>query len=118
HHDTSYEILKNENIKHYYYTSDFCGTKIFFDKLSEGTRPKKIIKDVVDLVDTYDCWKKTSILWNRANDFMDLHMGSINYSLTESYKANYSFMKNMKLKLKFNNNFEFTESDLGIIRNR
>ena len=55
HHDTSYEILKNENIKHYYYTSDFCGTKIFFDKLSEGTRPKKIIKDVVDLVDTYDC---------------------------------------------------------------
>ena len=45
-------------------------------------------------------------------------MGSINYSLTESYKANYSFMKNMKLKLKFNNNFEFTESDLGIIRNR
>lgn len=118
HHDTSYEVLKDENIEQYYYTIEDCGAKILFDKIFENSRPPKAVKEYVELVSIYDTWKKDNPLWQQANDVMDLHIGSINYSVDDSYKANYRYIKNMKLKLKFNSNFYFTNSDKEIIQER
>ncbi len=118
HHDTSYEVLKDENIEQYYYTIEDCGAKILFDKIFENSRPPKAVKEYVELVSIYDTWKKNNPLWQQANDVMDLHMGSVNYSVDDSYKANYKYIKNMKLKLKFNSNFYFTNSDKKIIQER
>jgi nanoRNase/pAp phosphatase (c-di-AMP/oligoRNAs hydrolase) len=64
HHLSAWENLQEQ--ENYFYTDKKCGTKIFFEWLTQGVRIKPIISQAVNLVDTYDLYKKKDKLFKAA----------------------------------------------------
>jgi len=121
HHETSKIELNELNIEHYYYieNNEQCGAMILFNNIFEGQRPPRVVKEYINLVSIYDTWKEKSELWKEAGDLFDYHIGSVNYQIRDNpYFANANYLKNMKMKFKFNDRFEYTKNDLDIIQDR
>lgn len=119
HHATSNKYLNNWK-NSYYFDLNRCGTKIFYDLLSEGQRKNRVLDKMVELTNTYDLWQDTHELWQEARDFStslyshidwkrvlysafppsetEKHEKFIDVSLTKIYKANEFFFTNFELQ--------------------
>jgi len=68
HHATSNKYLNNWK-NSYYFDNTRCGTKIFYDLLSEGLRKNRVLDEMVELTNIYDLWIDTSLAWKKALEF-------------------------------------------------
>jgi len=77
HHISSYyNIGERDN---YFFDLDRCGARIFFEELTRFSRVKKIFKQFIELVDTYDRWQQDSLLWRNAKDLSNVMYGTVNW---------------------------------------
>jgi single-stranded DNA-specific DHH superfamily exonuclease len=110
HHESSRRDL-GENLNNYHYSTDRCASKLFFDLLTESTRAKKIIYQIVELANTYDLYMVESGLWRNAKAFNNLLYESVNW-----FKAKYqtdaqkyqSFVDDQIHKINNDKEFYFT----------
>ena len=68
HHATSNKYLQDFKGA-YHFDLMRCGTKIFYDYLSEGLRKNRVLDRMVELTDIYDTWKDESLSWQEAKEF-------------------------------------------------
>lgn len=68
HHATSNKYLQDFKGQ-YHFDLTRCGTKIFYDCLSEGLRKNRVLDRMVELTNIYDLWQDESLLWQEAKDF-------------------------------------------------
>lgn len=77
HHQTSYDRLKDIALENYYYSTEYCATKVVYDFFSKGKRINKCLHEFVELVNVYDTWQEdddrfftalgiNSILWREV----------------------------------------------------
>jgi oligoribonuclease NrnB/cAMP/cGMP phosphodiesterase (DHH superfamily) len=109
HHKSGRELLGE--LPNYYFDLNRCGARIFFEEITEGKRRKRVIVQFVELVNTYDMWKRNSILWNKAKS---LHNILYSYSSKRRVKAipdterHQDFVDVQLQKFKNNKQFFFT----------
>jgi len=77
HHQTGYDELGS--LPNYFFSIDRCGTKILYDFLTENKRKEKIIKDFVELVNTYDMWFTETELWEKGKSVHNILWGSMDW---------------------------------------
>ncbi len=67
HHESSLWLVGKPNVFH---DLERCGTKIFYEEYVKTLFPrvKPIVRQLVELIDTYDRWQKDSPLWEDAKN--------------------------------------------------
>lgn len=91
------------------------GTKLYLDYLSEGREIPPSITEFVNLVDTYDRWKKDSPLWPKAYDLNRLFQKKINWYGKDFFRFT-PFIDLWEKKLLANSDeVVFDEHDLKLI---
>jgi len=117
HHESSFEILKEYyDSGNYFYATDKCASKIFFEELTNGIRVKKILKQMVDLANCYDLYQIDSIdpPWRNSKGFNNILYGGVNWARaqyqtdTEKYQF---FVDNQLKKIENSNEFYFTAKE-------
>ena len=109
HHQSSYNTLLNViKEEDYYYSTEKCGTKIFFDELTKGRRTTKCVHQFCELVDTYDRWQEYSALWKDGKALHNILWGSVNWSATNNLDKYEKFIINQLEKMKKGKNFYLT----------
>lgn len=81
HHETSAYMSKHEGCV---YDKTRCGTRIFWEdyvKPNFARRYPDILADFVRLVDTYDCWREDSPLWEEAVSLNSVIYAMRDYSI-------------------------------------
>lgn len=105
-------------LDNYYFDLDKCGTKLVYDFLSDSIRVKKIVKQYVDYVNTYDLWQTDSDLFSTAHDLHNIMYGYVDWSLanyqTETEKFN-SFIITQLLKFNKYKDFHFIKSEIKML---
>lgn len=115
HHKTARDELGE--LKNYFFDDTICGTKIYYNFLSEDINVKPIVKEFVDLVDTYDCWRRETDLWISAKRLHNVLWGSVNWR-TFDYETDTErfllFIENQLRKFDTFSSFRFLESEAKI----
>jgi len=78
HHATSNKYLQ-EFKGAYHFDLLRCGTKIFYDHLSEGLRKNRVLDKMVELTNVYDLWQEDSPLWQEAKDLSTSLFGHMDW---------------------------------------
>ena len=65
HHDPTKQYKDDPNV---YWDNAFSGTMIFFRYLRANKRLPSVVHDFLELVDTFDMWRKKSPLWEDAQN--------------------------------------------------
>lgn len=93
------------------------GTKIFWEEFLRPKigRYKPIIDEFVELVDTYDLWKKDSSLWEEAKDLNNVLYGVINYSEKDLLDKIMPFYDLMSKKFSKLDNWRWTKKEIDVI---
>ena len=90
---------------------DKCGTKLYFEVLSRTYRCSAIMKELVEITNTYDLWRKDSELWPMAQDLNRFLSKTIDYrnQSASNIEKSYPFIDFMSKKLRDNRDkhFEF-----------
>jgi oligoribonuclease NrnB/cAMP/cGMP phosphodiesterase (DHH superfamily) len=115
HHSTSKDNL-GEDVPNYIYDSSRSGTKIFFDWLTKGMRVKPIVKEFVDLVDTYDLYKKDSELFKIGKCLNTTLYANANYYREEAVEKYKMFIYAQVKKFDTFDKYRFTSSELKKIK--
>jgi oligoribonuclease NrnB/cAMP/cGMP phosphodiesterase (DHH superfamily) len=68
HHATSNKYLTSL-CGEYHFDLLRCGTKIFYDYITDGMRKNRVLDRMVELTNTYDLWQDESPSWQEAKDF-------------------------------------------------
>lgn len=109
HHESSRQILGD--LPNYEFAPDRCGTRIFFDSLTENMRVKKALYQFVELVDIYDRYITGSGLWRQAKGLSNVMYSTVPWRqapyLTDIQKHDI-FIKNQLMKIEKNTMFFFT----------
>lgn len=117
HHETSRNQLTNNEIvklNNYYYSTDKCASKIFFDELTKGLRVKRIVAQLVQLIDIYDLYKIEDLSWRSARALNNLLYESVNWRManyqtdTQKYQK---FIDNQLQKIYKSKEFYFTAEE-------
>lgn len=71
------------------------GTRLFWEEYAKPLikRYPAVIQHLVDLVDTYDCWREDSPLWESAKDFNAVLYGFKNYNAGNEIDSNKDFIE-------------------------
>lgn len=112
HHIAVEEDLKawDYDKKEYYFDNEKCGTKIFYEYLIKNYNlyNNKVLEEFIELVDTYDLWKKDSELWIKASD-----LNRLLYKTMVFYKEGISkyttFVSLIMNKILYEDSFEFNK---------
>jgi oligoribonuclease NrnB/cAMP/cGMP phosphodiesterase (DHH superfamily) len=129
--DETYNVLVENNISflvfdHHQTTEKFSedprvtwditqsGTKLFYNYLSKGKRVLGIVRDFVELVDTYDMWRLESPLREDSENLNRVFFHSINYQ-AQGYQKYEPFIKNQFKKFERYNNWKFLPSEVDKI---
>lgn len=115
--ENGYDVLKDiVNPNHYFFTTDKCGCKIFFDEVTKNIRKNKVLFQLVELTDNYDRWQEQSSLWKDAKDLQNVMYGYVNWSLNLPPTVKYNeFIKFQHEKIKNSRYFYFTKNELSLI---
>ena len=94
-----------------------CGTKIFWEEyaLKYISRYPKIVQEFVDLVDTYDCWREDSPLWQEAKNLNSVLYSFRDYNATNEIDANRTFVLQVLRKFSVFPNWTWTEREKELI---
>ena len=65
HHDGTAVFKDDPNV---FYDGHKCGTKLYFEWITEGKRLPAILQDFINVVDIYDNYNSKSPMWERALD--------------------------------------------------
>ena len=89
HHVSRMDDLKLAIGDHFIYDNVRCGTKIFFDELTKGSRVKKCVYGFVELVNVYDLFQMNSALWRTAKGLSNILWGMTSWfsDLTSTAKS-------------------------------
>lgn len=77
HHRTSKQDLGE--LPNYFYSEEKCASKILFDELTRGQRVKKIISQLVQLTNVYDCYLIDDISWRSAKGLNNILYGFVDW---------------------------------------
>ena len=113
HHSTHREFLGN--LENYFYDETKCATKIFFEQIIENNRANRVIKEFVDLVDCYDCWRDDNILWKKSTDLNLFRSASVNWFCDSDFEKNYNFIQAILFKFEKLKSFNFTYKEVRLI---
>lgn len=117
HHETGRIILGD--LPNYYFTTEKCGTKIFFDTIMEKKRRSNIIQEFVHLTDIYDRYITDHEDWNKAKGLNHVLYGMVNWidkSLTDTEKHKKFVETNLQKFNNYpNNNYFFTPYEKTLI---
>lgn len=110
HHQSAYTTLMNIIPKEdYYYSTEKCGTKIFFDELTRGIRASKCVWQFVELCNTYDLWMESSALWKDGKALHNILWGSMDWGSTNNLIKYDKFIQNQMEKFQKGKNYYFTQ---------
>jgi oligoribonuclease NrnB/cAMP/cGMP phosphodiesterase (DHH superfamily) len=110
-----YDLGEQNN---YFFTTEKCGSKIFYDELSKGFRIKKIVSQYIELVDIYDRWQNQSLLWNTAKDLHNIMYGMVNWfdkNLNDNTRF-LPFVNKMLDKFVFTKSFYLTPIEISLAK--
>lgn len=112
HHETHWielgELIPND---HYFYSTEYCASKVFFDEITKGKRIGKCIYQYVELVNIYDTWQQQSYLWNDAKKLQDIMWEYVNWldvDLTNNNRNDFFVNKQLE-KIDKGKYFYFTQ---------
>ena len=109
HHQSAYnELLNVIKEEDYFYSTEKCGTRIFFDEITKGKRTSKCVHQFVELCDTYDRWQENSALWKDGKALHNILWGSINWSAVNGLDKYEKFINNQLEKFQKGKNFYLT----------
>jgi uncharacterized protein len=118
HHQSAYnELLNVIKEEDYFYSTEKCGTKIFFDEITKGKRSSKCVHQFCELVDTYDRWQDNSALWKDGKALHNILWGSINWNAVSGIDKYDKFIQNQLLKFEKGKNFYFTSYEQKLAMN-
>lgn len=118
HHQSGNIALKNILLENYFYDITGCGTKIFLDKIAEGTRIKKVVWQAVELVNVYDLYQMKSSLWRDAKGLSNIVWGTCNWNKEVKGTTKYiNFIDLMLNKFKNDSVFFFTDYEKKLVLN-
>lgn len=102
------EWTKTYNNVEYTYSEIECGSKLYYKWLLKNFNIEKntVIEEVIELVNTYDTWKKDSPLWIQAQNLNRLLYKSIDYKINTLDKYNL-FISMMTMKFDNDEHFKF-----------
>ena len=97
-HHLSSEWLKNDSNS--IWDDTRCGTRIFWEDycLKAIKRYAPILQDFVDIVDTYDCWREDSPLWEEAKGLNAVLYALKNWKAPDEISVNQEFVELMLRK--------------------
>lgn len=120
HHATSNKYLLTLHCGVYHFDLTRCGTKIFYDYLSDGLRKNRVLDKMVELTNIYDNWQDDSPLFKEALELNDAMFGHVDWkrvlysafppsdterpekflevTMSKIYKANQFFFTNFELQ--------------------
>jgi hypothetical protein len=115
HHESHYKLFENLKLENYFYTTEKCASKIFFEKLTEGIKVKKIVTQIVDMCNSYDAlydynnsnWRSVRALNNLVSEYVNWR---ISHFQTEVEKHQ-SFIDSLLKKTNSDGDFYFTSTD-------
>lgn len=81
----------------YFFTTEKCGTKIYFDELTKGLRVKKVVYEYVERCDLYDRFVTGSALWKDAKDLHNVMYGYVDWFSNQPDDIKYDQFINMQL---------------------
>jgi len=115
HHQSAYNTLLNViKEEDYYYSTEKCGTQIFFEELTKGKRTSKCIHQFCELVNTYDTWQENSALWKDAKALHNILWGSINRNAINTLDKYDKFISNQLEKFNKGKNFYLTAYEMKL----
>ena len=114
HHETQVENINNFCKEYpyaeYIFNTDICGTKIYYQYLlNNGFEGNKVLSEFVELVDTYDMWRKGSPLWEKAQNLNRLLFKVVSWQKKGSVEMYEFFIKGILYKCANNTSYEFNE---------
>lgn len=110
HHESAFDNLGEQ--ENYIYDPTKSGTKIFFEWLTKDRRVKPIIQQFVDLVDTYDLFKKKSPLFKMAKSLNNILYASAAYFRSDFIEKHRSFMYTQIKKFDSFDEYNFLNSEI------
>jgi oligoribonuclease NrnB/cAMP/cGMP phosphodiesterase (DHH superfamily) len=115
HHQSAYATLLNViREEDYFYFTDKCGTKIFFDEITRGKRTSKCIYQFCQYVDTYDLWHENSVLWKEGKALHNILWGSVNWNAVNGIDKHDKFINNQLEKFHKGKNFYFSSYEQNL----
>jgi len=105
HHDSSSFIPKEDS--RLILDNNKSGTRLLFEYLSAGKRVPVALQEFVEIVDTYDMWKKDSPLWATAEKLNGIFYQMRNYNAKGYYKYS-DYIKVQLGKIAKWEHFDFT----------
>lgn len=120
-HHTSSSYLANlpkSNKYEVYHDETRSGTKIYFEEfiLKNFSRVKKIERYFVELVDTYDLWKKESPLWEEAQSLTRVLYGMSDWTV-EGYASKEKFINQQIKKIQRLSEWRWLNNEQKFITN-
>ena len=111
HHETGKQELGEHS--NYYYTTEKCGAKIFYDYLLEqGAAYNHTLDRLITLTDTYDRWQHESEDWKEAKNLSNVMFGYVNWFVVQSDTGRYEpFIDAQLRKLEKADHFFFTPKE-------
>lgn len=116
-HHLSSEWLKDDPDS--IWDTDRCGTRIFWEDYARPLvgRYPRILREYVELVDTYDCWREDSELWSMAKDLNSVVYGLKNYKAGNEIDSNLEFIDTMLRRFElYPNGWEWFAKEKKIIQ--
>lgn len=105
-HDTLVNVIGPDD---YFYSTEKCGTKIFFEWLTNnGRRLSKCIFQFVEYVNTYDTWQEHSSLWKEGKALHNILWGCVNWNAIDGIDRHSKFIETQLNKFHKGKNFYFT----------
>ena len=97
-----------------------CGSKIFWIHYVKPRikRYNPIIEQLIDIVDTYDCWREESPLWEDAKGFNAVMYGGkgfYDWKATDNIKQIRGFLDHLKKKFETSTEWFWDEDELKMI---
>ncbi len=119
HHESSLfcKEIKHDNLIVFHDLTK-SGTKIFYENFIKITlkRVPIIVEQLIELIDTYDCWKIKSELWEEAQNLNRVLYATMNWDTDSQYVYN-DFIVGMLDKMKKYNKWQWSFEEQRIIKN-
>jgi len=117
HHATTRSILSE--LPNYFFDIERCGSKIFFDFLSQDVKVKKSLIEFIDLIQTYDLFQTDSPIWRQAKGLNNLLFALVDWNLKNEgvsfHLASEKFINSQINKLINRDTFFFTPLEKELI---
>ena len=104
------------DLDNYYFDPNRCGARIFFEEITRNIRVKRVVKQFIELVDTYDRWQDQSLLWRDAKRLHNVLMGSAvwwNKLITNRTRFNL-FINRLLDKFQYTKTFFLSDTEKSI----